>query len=84
MTIRNTLIFALLAGMGLVVAALTAEPKAESKAESKTESTTSPTAAQKTSASSNPGYSELPDGRGGINIESIVYTEAMDFDKALT
>jgi len=28
------------------------------------------------------GYSELPDGRGGINVESIVYTEQMGFDKA--
>jgi hypothetical protein len=27
------------------------------------------------------GFSELPDGRGGINVESIVYTEEMGFDK---
>ncbi|HUF72662.1 MAG TPA: hypothetical protein VMR74_07170 [Gammaproteobacteria bacterium] len=27
------------------------------------------------------GYSELPDGRGGINVEAIAYTEAMGFDK---
>ena len=27
------------------------------------------------------GFSELPDGRGGTNVESIVYTEAMGFDK---
>jgi hypothetical protein len=29
----------------------------------------------------NLGFSELPDGRGGTNIESIAYTEEMGFDK---
>ena len=27
------------------------------------------------------GFSVLPDGRGGTNVESVVYTEAMGFDK---
>jgi hypothetical protein len=29
-----------------------------------------------------PLFSELPDGRGGTNVEAVVYTEAMGFDKA--
>jgi hypothetical protein len=29
----------------------------------------------------NLGFSELPDGRGGLNVESIVYTDDMRFDK---
>jgi mono/diheme cytochrome c family protein len=28
------------------------------------------------------GYAELPDGRGGINVEAVVYPEAMGFDKS--
>ena len=28
------------------------------------------------------GFSELPDGRGGVNVESIAYTPEMKFDKA--
>jgi hypothetical protein len=27
------------------------------------------------------GFAVLPDGRGGTNVESVVYTEAMGFDK---
>jgi hypothetical protein len=27
------------------------------------------------------GFSVLPDGRGGTNVESVVYPEAMGFDK---
>jgi len=27
------------------------------------------------------GYSELPDGRGGINVEGVSYTPEMGFDK---
>ena len=27
------------------------------------------------------GYAVLPDGRGGTNVESVVYTDAMGFDK---
>ena len=27
------------------------------------------------------GFSVLPDGRGGTNVESVLYTEAMGFDK---
>jgi len=27
------------------------------------------------------GFNVLPDGRGGTNVESILYTEAMGFDK---
>ena len=30
----------------------------------------------------NPGYSQLPDGRGGTNVEATVYTKEMGFDKA--
>jgi hypothetical protein len=29
----------------------------------------------------NLGFSELPDGRGGTNVESVVYTKEMGFDK---
>ena len=29
----------------------------------------------------NPGFSELPDGRGGTNVESVNYTKEMGFDK---
>jgi hypothetical protein len=28
-----------------------------------------------------PVLSELPDGRGGTNVESVVYTDQMGFDK---
>ena len=27
------------------------------------------------------GFAVLPDGRGGTNVESVVYTDAMGFDK---
>lgn len=30
----------------------------------------------------NPGFSELPNGRGGTNVEAITYTQPMGFDKA--
>ena len=33
-------------------------------------------------SSSGLGFSELPDGRGGFNVEQAVYTETMGFDKA--
>src|SRR5580692_7346369 len=28
------------------------------------------------------GYSEIPNGRGGTNVEAVTYTEEMGFDKA--
>ncbi len=40
------------------------------------------TAAALTSAPPKRGYSEIPDGRGGTNVEAAVYTDAMAFDKA--
>ena len=35
-----------------------------------------------TSATSKLGYSEIPDGRGGTNVEATLYTQEMGFDKA--
>lgn len=35
-----------------------------------------------TGALSNPGFSELSDGRGGTNVESVAYTQEMGFNKA--
>ena len=35
-----------------------------------------------TSAGTRRGYSEISDGRGGINVEAAVYTPEMGFDKA--
>jgi len=34
-----------------------------------------------TAASRNLGFSELPNGRGGINVEAVAYTPEMGFDK---
>jgi hypothetical protein len=34
-----------------------------------------------TAALKHPGYSELPDGRGGTNVEGVAYTPEMSFDK---
>ena len=28
------------------------------------------------------GYSELPDGKGGVNVEAVCFTPEMAFDKA--
>ena len=39
-------------------------------------------AALLSSAPGKVGFSELPDGRGGINVEAAVYTPEMGFDKA--
>ena len=39
-------------------------------------------AAGLTATTKNLGYSEIPDGRGGTNVEAAVYTEEMGFDKA--
>jgi mono/diheme cytochrome c family protein len=39
-------------------------------------------AAALTSAPTKPGYSEIPDGRGGTNVEATLYTKEMGFDKA--
>ena len=35
-----------------------------------------------TASLSNPGFSELPNGRGGANVEAVAYTDEMGFDKA--
>ena len=35
-----------------------------------------------TAGKSKLGYSELPNGRGGTNVEAVAYTEEMGFDKA--
>ncbi len=34
------------------------------------------------SATKSPGYAEIPDGRGGINVEATLLTSEMGFDKA--
>src|SRR5262245_4918852 len=39
-------------------------------------------AAALTSAPTKPGYAEIPDGRGGTNVEAALYTPEMGFDKA--
>lgn len=39
-------------------------------------------AAAMTAATNNPKFAEIPDGRGGINVEAAVYTAEMGFDKA--
>jgi hypothetical protein len=35
-----------------------------------------------TASRTNLGFSELPNGRGGTNVEAVAYTEDMGFDKA--
>jgi hypothetical protein len=40
------------------------------------------TAAALTAAVTKFGYTEIPDGRGGTNVEATVYTQEMGFDKA--
>jgi hypothetical protein len=40
------------------------------------------TAPGSTNTVSGLGYVELPDGRGGVNVERVSFTEAMGFDKA--
>ena len=43
--------------------------------------TTVPAALSQPVQAADVGFSVLPDGRGGTNVESIVYTKAMGFDK---
>ena len=40
-----------------------------------------PTALAEPVLAADVGFNVLPDGRGGTNVESIVYTDAMGFDK---
>jgi len=38
-------------------------------------------ASSATSTATNPAFAELSDGRGGVNVEAIVYSEKMGFNK---
>jgi hypothetical protein len=65
---RSGFMWAVVGGVVLVVAAaLTLAPRHEASSESV--------------ATTSLGFSELPDGRGGTNVEAVVYTEEMGFDK---
>ena len=66
MTKRPAFVVAILGGIGLVTAVvLTIAPAPD---------------ASSTTIDAKP-FAELPNGRGGLNVEAIVYTEAMGFDK---
>ena len=66
---KRTFTFATLSGLVLLAAA--AQTKAPPEA-----------ARASVPSATNRGFSELPDGRGGTNVESITYTKEMGFDKA--
>jgi hypothetical protein len=71
---RTTFAFAVLCGLVLLaVAALT--PAFRPGA------TRVPAALSQPVLAADVAFSVLPDGRGGTNVESVVYTEAMGFDK---
>ena len=75
MTKRTTFKFGILCGFALLATVvLTTAPT--------TEATTARTLLNEIVVDTDAGFSELPDGRGGTNLESIVYTEEMGFDKA--
>ena len=69
---RTTYTFAVLGGLALLaVAAPTHRPGA----------TSVPAALTQPLQAADVGFAVLPDGRGGTNVESVVYTDAMGFDK---
>ena len=71
---KTTFTGAVLCGLGLLaVAGLT--PATGPAA------TSVPAALSQPMLAADVGFSVLPDGRGGVNVESIVYTPAMGFDK---
>lgn len=71
---RATFTFAVLCGLALlVVAALMPAPGGGT--------THVPAALSQPVLAADVGFSVLPDGRGGTNVESVLYTEAMGFDK---
>ena len=71
---RTTYTFAVLGGLALLaVAALI--PAHQPGA------TRVPAALTQPLQAADVGFAVLPDGRGGTNVESVVYTDAMGFDK---
>ena len=69
---RTTFSFVVLCGLVLLaVAALSPAPRPGA---------TMPALSQVVQAADS-GFAVLPDGRGGTNVESVVYTDAMGFDK---
>lgn len=73
MTKRTALKLGILCGFVLQAAtALTTAPVPEAA---------SPMVLGEAGPNKNIGFSELPDGRGGTNVEAIIYTEQMGFDK---
>ena len=71
---RTTFSFAVLCGLVLLIgAALTRAPGPVA--------TGVPAALGQTVLAADVPFAVLPDGRGGTNVESVVYTEAMGFDK---
>jgi hypothetical protein len=71
---KRTVTFATLCGLLLLaVVALTTAPGAGTPSV--------PAALSQPVLAADVGFSVLPDGRGGTNVESIVYTKAMGFDK---
>jgi hypothetical protein len=71
---KTTFTFAVLCGLALfaVVALLPAPGPDASRV---------PAALSQAVLAADVGFSVLPDGRGGTNVESIVYPETMGFDK---
>jgi len=74
MRMKTTFRFAVLCGVVLLVGtALIPAPRPGA--------VTVPAALSQPVLAADVGFSVLPDGRGGTNVESVLYTEAMGFDK---